>query len=94
MTDSLRKFIIKEFGCRAMRPFNLIEGGREELESTNEFKIKISEIRKELTEKYSLILSNERIWIARLIIKLRREIEIRRRIQTLSSQRNLHLWSN
>jgi hypothetical protein len=68
----------------------LMEGGREELEGTDEFMIKIGEIRKELNDKYSLALSSERSWIRRLLLKIKLEIEIRKRVRALSSLKNLH----
>jgi hypothetical protein len=70
--------------------FKLIEGGRDEFESTNEFTVKVREIRKELTDNYSLVLSNEGNWMRRLLIKVKLEIEIRKRVKALSSLRNLH----
>ena len=73
--------------------FNLIEGGKDVFERTNEFVNKVSEIRKELTDEYSMILSNERNWVRSLLIKIKLEIAIRKRIQTLSSFKNLHAIS-
>lgn len=70
--------------------FNLIEGGRDEFERTNEFVNKVAEIKKDVAEKYSLTISNERNWLRRLFIKIKLEIEIRKRIQALSSLKNLH----
>ena len=70
--------------------FSLIEGGRDELESTSEFNNKVNEIKKELTDKYSQILLNERNWVRRLLIRVKLNIEIRKRIQALSSLKNLH----
>lgn len=68
----------------------LMEGGRDEFERTNEFMNKVAEIRKGVTDKYSPILSNERNWLGRLFIKVKIEIEIRKKIQALSSLKNLH----
>jgi hypothetical protein len=70
--------------------FKLIEGGRDEFERTNEFAIKVEEIKKELTDKYSLALSSERTWVRRLLLKIKLEIEIRKKIRALSSFKNLH----
>ncbi|MBA4057030.1 MAG: hypothetical protein C0490_20110 [Marivirga sp.] len=70
---------------------NLIEGGRDRLENTNEFRSKVEEIKKDVRDKYSLTLLNERNWTKRLLIFIRREIEIRRRVAELSSLKNLHL---
>jgi hypothetical protein len=70
--------------------FKLIDGGRDEFERTHEFMNKVAEIRKDVTDKYSPILFNERNWLGRLFIKVKIEIEIRKRIQALSSLKNLH----
>jgi hypothetical protein len=69
---------------------NLVEGGRENLENTSEFKQKADEINKEVTAKCSLVLSSERNRVKRLLLILRREMEISRRINKLSSLKNLH----
>ena len=74
--------------------FKLFEGGRDEFEGTSEFMSKVEEIRKDLTDQYSLKLSNERSWLKRLLIKVKLEIEIRKRIRALSSLKNLHVISN
>ncbi len=71
--------------------FKLIEGGRDEFERTSEFINKVEEIRKELTDKYSQKLSNERNWVRRFIVKVKLEIEIKKRIRALSSLKNLHV---
>ena len=71
--------------------FKLVDGGRDEFEGTNEFRNKVEEIRKDVTAKYLPILSNERNWLGRLFIKVKIEIEIRKRIQALSSSKNLHV---
>jgi len=70
---------------------NLIEGGKERLENTNEFKSKVQEIKRDVRDKYSLTILNEKNWTRRIFIVIRREIEIRRRIAELSSLKNLHL---
>jgi hypothetical protein len=70
---------------------NLIEGGKERLENTTEFKRKVEEIKRDVRDKYSLTLLNEKNWTRRIFIIIRREIEIRRRIAELSSLKNLHL---
>ena len=74
--------------------FNLIENGMDEFERTNEFRHKVAEIRKDVTAKYFPILSNQRNWLGRLFIKTKIEIEIRKRIQALSSLKNLHVVSH
>ena len=74
--------------------FKLHEGGKDEFESTDEFMNKVEEIRKDLTEKCSQKLSNERNWVMRFLIKVKLEIEIRKRIHALSSLKNLHAIDN
>jgi hypothetical protein len=69
---------------------NLFEGGRESLENTKEFKRKVEEINREVRDKYSPALLNEKNWAKRILITVRRQIEIRKRIAELSSLRNLH----
>jgi len=85
-------FTQKEIKMETSKPdkFKLHEGGRDEFESTDEFMNKVEEIRKGLTAKYSQKLSNERNWIKRFLIKVKLEIEIRKRIRALSSLENLH----
>lgn len=72
-------------------PINLVEGGKENWQKTNEFNSRVNAIKKELTDKYSLTLLNERNWVKRLLIKIRLHIEISKRIDELSSLRNLHI---
>lgn len=73
------------------RQTNLVEGGKENLENTSEFKRKIEQINKDVRDQYSLTLLNEKNWAKRILIVVRREVEIRRRIAELSSSKNLHL---
>ena len=75
---------------RKPNKLKLFEGGRDEFEGTNKFRNRVAEIRGDLTEKYSLTLSNERNWLRRLLIKVKLEIDIRKRIHELSSVKNLH----
>ncbi len=69
----------------------IIADGRERFESTPEFASKVAEIKKNVKDRYSLILMSERSWIKRLMIRIKLNIEIERRIAELSSYRNLHL---
>ena len=69
---------------------NLREGGKEEFEATDEFARRASEIRKQITEKYAPLLLEQRSWLRRLVTKLKRENEIRKQTQQLSSWKNLH----
>lgn len=70
---------------------NLIEGGRERLENTDEFKQKVEQIEGEVRDKYSVTLSKEKNWIKRILILIRRDIEIGKRISEVSSSKNLHI---
>lgn len=72
---------------------HLVEGGIDDFEATNEFKTRVAEIRKELTAKYSQILLNERSWVRRLLIKIKLEIAIGKKVRALSSMKNLHAVS-
>ena len=69
---------------------NLREGGKEELEATYEFARQASEIRKQVTDKYAPLISQQRSWLTRFLTRLKRENEIRKQIQRLSSWKNLH----
>lgn len=71
--------------------FNLIEEGRANLENTSEFIKKVDEIKKEVTDKYSLTMVNEKNWVKRILIKIKLQIEIRKRVRELSSLKNLHI---
>ena len=68
-----------------------MRGVRECLENTNEFKRKVEEINREVSDNYSPALLDEKNWAKRILIIVRRQIEIRRRIAELSSLRNLHI---
>lgn len=69
-------------------------GGKEEFESTIEFARQASEIRKQVTDKYAPLLLQQRSWLKRFFIRLKRENEIRKQIQQLSSWKNLHIRIN
>jgi len=70
---------------------NLINEGKASWESTDEFAEKVNEIKRELSEKYSLILSAEKNWFRRLQIRVRQWREMNKKIDELSSWKNLHL---
>lgn len=72
------------------KQINLIEDGKNEWEQTDEYKGRVSKIIKEVTDKYSSSLLTEKNWIKRLLIKLRRTIEIEQKIREVSSSKNLH----
>ncbi len=69
----------------------MIKRGRENWENTNMFQKKVDEIKKMLTDKYALSILNEKSWLKRLLLKIKLQIEIRKKIEELSSLRNLHL---
>lgn len=77
-----------------VRKINIIENGRNEWEMTDEYNDKVRKIVEEITARYSLQLLNEKNWIRRLVIKIRLELEISKRISELSSSRNLHAMAS
>ena len=77
-----------------IKPVNLVEGGKDEWEATSEYRVKINKIIKEVTDKYSPALVNENNWVKKLLIKIRLKIKIRKKIQELSSLKNLHAADN
>ena len=72
------------------KPVSLIDGGKDEWEMTEEYRKTVTRIVEEVSDKYSLLLTNEKSWIKRLLIRVRLQIEIKRRLDALSSPRNLH----
>ncbi|MEQ9442048.1 MAG: hypothetical protein RIG62_23615 [Cyclobacteriaceae bacterium] len=72
----------------------IIADGRERFERTPEFANKVEEIKKEVNQKYALILLSERSWIRQQLTKIKLRIEVKRRIEELSSSKNLHLNCN
>jgi hypothetical protein len=88
--------IIGEIGkmkSKAARRIFLTAEGKDTWESTGEYNKKVSEIKRELIDKYSHVLSSEKTWFRRLFIKLRLWMEIRKKIDDLSSWKNLHVMS-
>ncbi len=74
--------------------FNLFAGGRKEFERTNEYKNRADEIVEDLRNKYSAALSNEKSRVTRLLIKAKFWMDVRKRINALSSLKNLHAISH
>ena len=72
-------------------PNNLIDGGKDNWERTDEYNKKVNAIRRELLDKYSLVLSTEKNWFKRLFIEIRLWLELKKRIDELSSWKNLHV---
>ena len=73
---------------------NLIDEGKSRWESTDEFNKKVREIGRELSEKYIPILSAEKNWFNRLLIRIRCWREKSKKIDELSSWKNLHLGAH
>lgn len=71
--------------------FKLRDGGKTAWEMTSEYGEKVRSIVREVNEQFAPALLNERSWIKRLLLRYRRFREIERRIDVLSSPRNLHL---
>ena len=76
---------------KTTQPNSLIEEGKDNWERTDEFNRKVNEISRELLDKYSLVLSTEKNWFKRQIIKIRLWLELKKRIDELSSWKNLHV---
>jgi len=77
--------------AKNVRPINLIDAGKDNWESTDEFNKKVNALRQELLHKYSPSLSTEKNWFKRQIITIRLWLEIKKRIDELSSWKNLHV---
>ncbi|MEJ1240497.1 hypothetical protein WBG78_20305 [Chryseolinea sp. T2] len=75
---------------KTKRPSNLIFGGKGIWERTAEFNRKADEIKKEVMIQYKPMLSSETNLFKRTMIHIRIWMEIRKRINELSSTRNLH----
>jgi hypothetical protein len=78
---------------KATPKFNLVVEGKDNWENTDEFNKKVDKIKRELLDKYSLVLSTEKNWFMRLFIKSRLWLEVKKRIDELSSWKNLHVAS-
>jgi len=76
---------------KTTRQINLIEQGKNNWESTTEFNKRVDEIRRNVLDKYSPILSTEKNWFKRQIINIRLWLEMKKRIDELSSWKNLHV---
>lgn len=72
------------------RRINLFECGKDEWEGTAEYREKVGKIVQEITEKYSGVLDNEKSWLKRILLRIRRGNEIRKEVDKLSSMKNLH----
>jgi hypothetical protein len=75
---------------KTKRQTSLIDEGKDNWERTDEFNKKVNEIRQGLLDKYKPLLLSEKNWFKRLIIKIRIWFEMKKRIDELSSWRNLH----
>ncbi len=70
---------------------NFYEQGRREFERTSEFRKKVEEIKKEISAKYSMLISSEKNLIRRFLLRIKMDLEIRNRVKEISSNENLHL---
>jgi hypothetical protein len=73
------------------KSINLIEEGKANWEKTIEFNKKVDAIRQEILVKYNLMLFRERNWFKRQLIMFQRMIELKKRIEEISSWKNLHI---
>src|SRR5688500_1366860 len=90
MPSSLRGQTYNHMKLIQRKPMSLREGGKDEWEQTEEYREKVATITKEVRDSYSTMLSTQKSWIGRLVIKLKQTMEIKRRISELSSFKNLH----
>lgn len=70
---------------------DLIHEGKDNWEHTSEFRKRMNEIRRDLSDKYALLLSKENNWFKRLLIRFRHVIEMKKRVDELSSWKNLYV---
>jgi len=70
---------------------NLSNEGKTNWERTDEYNKRVREISRELSEKYSPILLNEKNWFKRLLIRIRCWREMKKKTDEVSSWKNLHL---
>ena len=69
---------------------SFFEGGKESWEKSAEFRKKVTQLKKQLQDKYEPDFSSEKNWLKRLILKTRIWVEMRNEISKLKSGRNLH----
>jgi hypothetical protein len=70
---------------------HLMERGRIEFEKTDLFRVKMEEIKYQVSEIYDKKIANESNGMKRVLLKFKKWIEIKKRIREFSSLRNLHL---
>ena len=73
---------------------SLTADGKDVWEQTEAYKKNVAKIEKEVAEKYSNVLSAEKNWIKRFLIRIRVQVEIANRIDEVSSSRNLHFGAS
>ncbi|GEM_PF-2657867 len=73
-----------------MQDNRITSDGRERWKQTSDYQRKVAEIKEEVIGEYTLLLLSERNWLRRLIFKVNRSMEIRRRIAKLDSGKNLY----
>jgi hypothetical protein len=73
---------------------NLFNRGKEAWEQTKDFQTKINAVTQEVRNKYQVLLSAERNWFKRQIIRIQMLIELKKKKGEISSAKNLHLVSS
>ncbi|MCI0617912.1 hypothetical protein L0244_33485 [bacterium] len=73
------------------KSFKLVSWGKERWESTAEFINRVAAIKQEVKEEYAGWLEIEKNLLKKLWIQILILVEIRRRIERISSHKNLHL---
>ena len=76
---------------RNTKSYKLVSWGKEEWESTTEFTNKVAAIKKEVRAKHAGTLAKEKNLFKKLRIQILILIEIRSRIEQISSHKNLHI---
>ena len=69
----------------------LIHDGKSNWKKTETFKRQSNEIKEAVTAKYSSLLALEQNWFKRILLHLKLQLELRKKIDELSSERNLHI---
>lgn len=80
-------------GQMSDRQNQLFEGGKKVWEQTDLYDKKVNSVKQELRDKYQVLLKNERSWTRRLLIKIRFQIELKKKMDEISSWKNLHFAS-
>jgi uncharacterized protein (DUF1015 family) len=71
---------------------NIIADGKRLFEKTKGVLAKTEQIRMEISKKYEPLISGERSYLKKLFLRIKMEVEIRRKLKEISSPRNLHVF--